>query len=115
MTQNSLLAIFSISIHIAAVTLLLEENLTGPLSIYVADPNNLFYAILATFSFISSIVFIFYIALRANNSDFGLTAGQKDVTSIVVSVGSTMGWIAIDAIACIFIPTVMFYVVLRRT
>jgi hypothetical protein len=95
------MAMISIYILIAAQSLLLEENLTGPISIYISDSNNLFYAILATFSFISSIV---YIVLRANNSDFGLTAGQKDVASLVVSVGSTLGWLAI---ACIFIPMVI--------
>jgi hypothetical protein len=103
----SLLAIFSISIHIAAVALLVEEDrsyiATNRFGIYIADSNYLFYAILATFSFISSIV---YIILRAKNSDFGLTAGQKDVTSLVVSIGSTMGWLAI---ACIFVPTVILY------
>jgi hypothetical protein len=100
----SLGALITMSIHIAAVSLIQLETVgDGFQGIYIADSNNLFYAILAAFTFASSIA---YILIRRNNINFGLTQGQKNATSIIVTLASALSWLII---ACIFIPTVRVF------
>jgi hypothetical protein len=90
----SFAALISISINLASNSLLFEENLSGPTSIYIASSDYIFYAILAV---LSNVVSIMYIIKKDHPC-------LKSKASFAVTLGTAIAWLVI---ACVLIPTVV--------